>query len=148
MHIYLYRSFSPQVLHTKPCVGRIAHDFTSTLSVMGCNITAVASSQNNNTTLALPRAKLFANKFSIPTYYASYHQLALDPNVDIVYVATTNQNHMEPTLMMLRAGKNVLVEKPTAVTYEEAKIMYDEAKVSIAYECWCSSIPTRILLVC
>ena len=36
--------------------------------------------------------------------------------------------------MMLRAGKNVLVEKPTAVTYEEAKILYDEAKVGIAYE--------------
>lgn len=115
---------------------------------MGCNITAVASSQNNNTTLALPRAKLFANKFSIPTYYASYHQLALDPNVDIVYVATTNQNHMEPTLMMLRAGKNVLVEKPTAVTYEEAKIMYDEAKVGMLMnECWCSSIHTYLYLV-
>ncbi len=56
--------------------------------------------------------------------------MASDPNVDIVYVATTNQNHMDPTLMMLRAGKNVLVEKPTAVTYKEAKLMYDEAEVN------------------
>ena len=55
--------------------------------------------------------------------------MAKDPNVDIVYVATTNQAHMEPTLMMLRGGNNVLVEKPTSVTYMEAKIMYDEAKV-------------------
>ncbi len=56
--------------------------------------------------------------------------MASDPNVDIVYVATTNHNHMSPTLMMLRAGKNVLVEKPTAVTNQEAKLMYDEAEVS------------------
>jgi len=45
-------------------------------------------------------------------------------------VATTNQNHMNPTLLMLRAGKNVLVEKPTAVTYQEAQLMYDEAEVN------------------
>ncbi len=32
--------------------------------------------------------------------------------------------------MMLRAGKNVLVEKPTAITYQEAKLMYDEAEVN------------------
>ena len=48
-----------------------------------------------------------------------------------MYVATTNQAHMEPTLMMLRSGKNVLVEKPTSVTYKEAKVMYDEAKVCL-----------------
>jgi predicted dehydrogenase len=79
---------------------------------------------------ALTRAKAFATHFSIPTYYDSYKQLASDPNVDIVYVATTNQNHMNPTLLMLRAGKNVLVEKPTAVTYQEAQLMYDEAEVN------------------
>lgn len=46
-----------------------------------------------------------------------------------MYVATTNQNHLNPTLLMLRAGKNVLVEKPSAVTYQEAQLMYDEAEV-------------------
>jgi len=108
--------------------GRIAHDFTSTLLVSGCTVTAVAASHDNEITSAHSRAKMFAERFSIPNYYGKYEELASDPNVDIVYVATTNQNHMGPTLMMLRAGKNVLVEKPTTVTYEETKIMYDEAK--------------------
>ena len=133
--------------------GRIAHDFTSTLIVLGCNVTVVASAtsslpiidtvpankSDNTTTItkttaapasALTRAKNFATQFSIPTYYDSYKKMASDPNVDIVYVATTNQNHINPTLLMLRAGKNVLVEKPTAITYQEAKLMYDEAEVN------------------
>lgn len=110
--------------------GRIAHDFASTLKASGCNITAVAAAPySSQPSSAISRAQKFASIFSIPNYYGSYEELAKDPNVDIVYVATTNQAHMEPTLMMLRGGKNVLVEKPTSVTYMEAKIMYAEAKV-------------------
>jgi predicted dehydrogenase len=74
------------------------------------------------------RAQSFAQQFAIPTHYDSYEALASDPDVDIVYVATTNHNHMTPTLLMLRHGKNVLVEKPTAVRYVEAKAMYEEAQ--------------------
>ncbi|KAL7555240.1 LOW QUALITY PROTEIN: hypothetical protein ACHAWF_019041 [Thalassiosira exigua] len=101
--------------------GCIAHDFASVLSVLGCNVTAVASFSSS-------RAEAFAEKFSIPNHYGSYDELAADPDVDIVYVATTNDLHAEPTLMMLRAGKNVLVEKPTSIRYEDAKRMYDEAE--------------------
>ncbi len=111
--------------------GRIAHDFTSVLISSGCTVTAVAAMHNYNGEKhlsALSRAESFANMFSIPNYYGTYEELAQDTNVDIVYVATTNQNHLNPTLLMLQSGKNVLVEKPTAVTYEEAKLMYDEAE--------------------
>ena len=89
----------------------------------------MAASHNNDRTVAISRSKNFANRFAIPNFYGSYNELAMDPNVDIVYIATTNQNHFEPTLMMLRAGKNVLVEKPTTITYEETRLMYDEAEV-------------------
>jgi predicted dehydrogenase len=111
--------------------GRIAHDFASALVSSGCNVTAVAAMYNYNGEKhlsALSRAESFATKFSIPNYYSTYEELAQDMDVDIVYVATTNQNHLNPTLLMLQAGKNVLVEKPTAVTYDEAKLMYDEAE--------------------
>lgn len=101
--------------------GRIANDFTSTLLTSGCTVSAVASS-------SLSRAQSFAQHFGIPSHYGSYEELASDPNVDIVYVATTNQNHLQPTLLMLRHGKNVLVEKPTTITYEDTKLMYAEAE--------------------
>jgi len=74
-----------------------------------------AASYNNEDASSLVRAKTFATKFSIPNHYGTYEELASDPNVDIVYVATTNHKHMEPALMMLRSGKNVLVEKPTII---------------------------------
>lgn len=93
----------------------------NSLLVSGCNVTAVAST-------SLARSKEFARHFSIPTYYTTYEALASDPNVDIVYIATTNNNHKNPTLLMLRNNKNVLVEKPTTVTYEDAVIMYREAR--------------------
>lgn len=103
--------------------GRIAHDFTAALLSSGCTVTAVATMNN------LSHAQTFAtsNSFSIPNFYGTYEELAQDDNVDIVYVATTNQNHLYPTMLMLQSGKNVLVEKPTAVTFAEAKMMYDEA---------------------
>ena len=91
----------------------------------------MAASHNTTITSALSRARTFANTFSIPKYYGNYQELASDANVDIVYVATTNHNHMDPTIMMLKGGKNVLVEKPTAVTSGEAKLIYDEAKVCL-----------------
>ena len=65
--------------------GRIAHDFTSALVASGCKVTAVATSNDYS------RAKSFANAFDIPNYYGTYDDLAQDINVDIVYVATTNQ---------------------------------------------------------
>ena len=132
--------------------GRIAHDFTSTLLVSGCSVMAVAASHEDyysyqtkdptkstgttatatktTTTESTPlsRAQHFANTFSIPNAYGSYQELASDPNVDIVYIATTNQNHMANSMLMLRANKNVLVEKPTAITYRDAKLMYEEAE--------------------
>eukprot|EP00804_Cyclotella_cryptica_P012963 CCRYP_002311-RA/>CCRYP_002311-RA protein AED:0.01 eAED:0.01 QI:293/1/1/1/1/1/2/3663/565 len=102
-------------------LGRIAHDFTSALVVSGCNVTAVASTSSI-------RAESFAQHFSIPIHYDSYEALASDPNVDIVYVATTNQNHRMPTVLMLQHGKNVLVEKPTSVRYADTKSMFEEAQ--------------------
>lgn len=84
-------------------------------------MTAVASKSPS-------RAKSFAHHFSVPTYYTSYEELVSDTNVDIVYIATTNDNHLSPTMLMLQNGKNVLVEKPTTVRYNETKIMYEEAK--------------------
>lgn len=91
------------------------------LLVSGCNVTAVAST-------SAVRAQSFAHHFSIPTHYDSYEALASDRNVDIVYIATTNQNHMMPTLLMLQHGKNVLVEKPTSVRYADAVSMFEEAR--------------------
>lgn len=76
--------------------GRIAHDFTSALVACGCIVTAVATSNDYS------RAESFANAFDIPNYYGTYDDLAQDINVDIVYVATTNQVRYIFTCLLLR----------------------------------------------
>ena len=44
-----------------------------------------------------------------------------DESVDIVYVSTIHHLHHEHAMLCLEAGKNVLVEKPLALTHEHAK---------------------------
>ena len=106
-------------------LGRIARDFCTALKMTKSNITAVAAGSLPNSYL---RAQQFANVYNISTYYGSYSELADDPNVDIVYIATTNQLHFNTTVLMLRANKHVLVEKPMAVTLQEARRMQYEAQ--------------------
>ncbi|WP_170318217.1 Gfo/Idh/MocA family protein [Paenibacillus thalictri] len=68
---------------------------------------------------SLDRAREFAAKHNMPNAYGSYEELAQDPNVDIVYVATPHQAHKENVLACLQAGKAVLCEKPFTVSASE-----------------------------
>ena len=95
--------------------------------MVGANVTAVAAGSLPN---AHSRPRAFAKTFGVPHYYGSYQELAEDPNVDIVYIATTNQHHLNNTIRMLRAGKNVLVEKPMALDVtHQARVMASEARI-------------------
>lgn len=52
-----------------------------------------------------------------------YRELVNDPNVDIAIVATPDNSHLEITSAFLKAGKQVLLEKPMALTAEECNEM-------------------------
>jgi predicted dehydrogenase len=66
-------------------------------------------------------ANRFADRFDIPNRHASYEALVADPGVDVVYVATPHPMHHPNTLLALRAGKPVLVEKPLTMNAAEAR---------------------------
>lgn len=51
--------------------------------------------------------------------YASKEELLSDPEIDLVLVATTNEAHMDLCIEAMRAGKNVISEKPVTNTSEE-----------------------------
>ncbi|MGU3503336.1 Gfo/Idh/MocA family protein [Mycobacterium sp. C31M] len=63
----------------------------------------------------LHRATAFAAQWSLPHAHGSYEALFSDPDVDIVYIATTHPSHRDNAIDALNAGKHVLVEKPLAV---------------------------------
>lgn len=66
----------------------------------------------------------FQRRFGGRTY-DSVAKLCEDPEVEVVWISTPNQYHCEHTLTAARAGKNIVIEKPMALTLEEADRMVE-----------------------
>jgi predicted dehydrogenase len=76
----------------------------------------------------LLRAKQFAKEHGFKKYYGSYEELAADPDLDIVYIASPNSHHKDHTLLCLRNGKHVICEKAFSLNTREVDEMISEAK--------------------
>ncbi|MBV9157548.1 MAG: Gfo/Idh/MocA family oxidoreductase, partial [Acidobacteriaceae bacterium] len=59
--------------------------------------------------------------------YTDYHELLHDKNVGAVAIATPNYLHYQMALDVLRAGKDLVLEKPMGINYEQAKAIRAEA---------------------
>ncbi len=53
--------------------------------------------------------------------YERIEDLICDPDVELVSIATRSNDHFNHATMALKAGKDVLLEKPMCETYEQAK---------------------------
>lgn len=69
------------------------------------------------------KAKEFAQKYSIPSYYDSTEQMLANEELDAVSVVTPDQYHKEPALMALEKGLHVMCEKPLATNLADAREM-------------------------
>jgi 1,5-anhydro-D-fructose reductase (1,5-anhydro-D-mannitol-forming) len=68
-------------------------------------------------------AKSYAKKNSIPQAHDSLETFLADPDLDIVYISSTNEKHREQALASIHAGKPVLCEKPLALNLSDAREM-------------------------
>lgn len=59
--------------------------------------------------------------------FTEYKEL-IKMDLDAVYVCTPNRSHSEISVAAMKAGCNVMCEKPMAINAEEAKAMVDTAK--------------------
>lgn len=118
--------------------GKIARKFASDLLLAEkANLYAVGSRD-------LQKAREFATEYDANKFYGSYQELANDPTVDIVYVATPHVFHFENTMMCLKAGKSVLCEKPFAMNTAQVRRMTEEAqkrKLFLMEAIWTRFIP-------
>jgi predicted dehydrogenase len=73
-------------------------------------------------------AAKFADEHNIPRRHASYEDLASDPGVDVIYIATPHPLHAENATLCLQAGKAVLCEKPFCVNAAEAERVVELAR--------------------
>jgi predicted dehydrogenase len=100
--------------------GWIADLFVRDLQLTGHQIAAVGSRTQQG-------ADSFATRFNIPKAHGSYEALVADREVDVVYVATPHPMHADSALMVLNAGKHVLIEKPFTINAAQARRIVDLA---------------------
>lgn len=102
--------------------GHIASTMATTLAQMSePNAYAIASR-------SMEKAEAFKEKFKMEKAYGSYEELAKDPDVDIIYIATPHSFHYEQAKMCLENGKNVLLEKAFTANASQAKEIIDLAE--------------------
>jgi phthalate 4,5-cis-dihydrodiol dehydrogenase len=65
--------------------------------------------------------------------YASVEEMAADPEVEAVYIATPHQMHAAHVAAVAAAGKHILVDKPLSVTMEDADKMVEAARSAGVY---------------
>ncbi|WP_299672251.1 Gfo/Idh/MocA family oxidoreductase [uncultured Polaribacter sp.] len=98
-------------------LGKIAHKFATDLAtVENATLIAVASRSQEN-------ADEFSKNFNAKTAYHSYADLAKDPEVDAIYIATPHSFHKEHAILCLEHKKAVLCEKPFAMNLQEVTEM-------------------------
>ena len=120
---------------------RIANKFAEGLTVLpNAERYAIAAR-------SLERAEAFKEKHGFVKAFGSYEEMLADPELDIVYIATTNNLHFEHTMMCLEAGKAVLCEKPFASNLLQVKQMINKAReknVFLMEALWSRFIPSMI----
>ena len=77
---------------------------------------------------------VWQSKYNIPAKncynYQTLDQIKDNPDIDAVYVITPNATHKDFVIRSARAGKQVICEKPMAVSPEEAQEMVDACKAA------------------
>ena len=74
------------------------------------------------------RGRAYAAEQGIAKAVTSLDALVGDPDIDAVYISTTNELHRDQAIAAARAGKHVLCEKPLALTLEDARAMIEAAR--------------------
>ncbi len=74
------------------------------------------------------KAKAFAEKHHIPQWFDNLDELIENSGCHVVDICLPNFLHHEATLKAAAAGKHIIIEKPLAVTLEEADEMIDACK--------------------
>ena len=71
----------------------------------------------------IQRAEEAAHALGIPKAYGSYEELLADPEIEAIYNPLPNHLHVPMTIQAAEAGKDVLCEKPIALSADEARAL-------------------------
>ena len=102
-------------------VGVIGHQLAEAVQKLGGNLYSVGNRTKS-------KADEFAAKYNISKVYDNIDDIFSDDNVDIVYISTPHNTHIEYLRKALAAGKHVLCEKSITLNSAELKEAVDLAK--------------------
>lgn len=75
----------------------------------------------------LEKARQYAEKHDVPSFYNDANALINDAHVNAVYIATPPSSHEQYALAAIAAGKQVYIEKPMALDFEAASRIVNAA---------------------
>ncbi|HEX9252205.1 MAG TPA: Gfo/Idh/MocA family oxidoreductase [Ignavibacteriaceae bacterium] len=91
--------------------------------IPNAELTAVAETNKN-------RLLTISDKFNVKQRYSNYKDMLEKSDIQAVIIATPTSTHKDIAIDCFKAGKDVLIEKPMARTYQEAKQIFEAAKKS------------------
>ena len=92
--------------------GVIANELAQALETLGGKLYSVANRTYD-------KGVAFAEKYGIEKVYEEIDQVFEDPEVDIIYISTPHNTHINYLCKALAAGKHVLCEKSITLNSEE-----------------------------
>ena len=92
--------------------GVIANEMAVALKKNGRNIDAVGNRTHE-------KAVAFAEKYGIKKVYDNYNDMFTDPDIDVIYITTPHNTHINFMRRAIENGKHILVEKSITLNSEE-----------------------------
>lgn len=98
----------------------------------------------------IKKAEAFAKTWGFTKAYGSYEELAEDPNVDLIYIATPHSHHYDNAKMAIEHGKAVLCEKAFTANAKEARELIrlaEEKGVFLTEAIWTRYMPLSLKIM-
>ena len=127
--------------------GSIAYAMAKTLRMMrdqGEEVRLYAAASRDKA-----KAEAFCKSEGFEVAYGSYEEMADDPNVDLVYIASPHSHHGEHMKLCVSRGKAVLCEKAFTANAQQAREVLSLAKeknVLVAEAIWTRYMPSRKII--
>jgi UDP-N-acetyl-2-amino-2-deoxyglucuronate dehydrogenase len=105
--------------------GRIAKRHSELLGhkqIKGAQLAAVCD-------LVEAKARRIGSEFAVP-YFTDMHEMMRSIDVDVVVVLTESGNHAEQVIALASYGKHIIVEKPMALTLDDADAMIHACEIA------------------
>ena len=100
--------------------GVIANEMAVALKKKGKNIYAVGNRTYD-------KAVAFGEKYGIDKVYSDYNEMFTDPEVDVIYITTPHNTHIQFMRKAIENGKHILVEKSITLNSDELEEMAGSA---------------------